>query len=134
MLLQVPISVGELIDKWTILRIKDQRITDAAKRANVRTELDALSAVITKHGLDRAPLDALAQDLERINLALWDIEDDIRVCEKAQDFGPRFIALARAVYVTNDDRARVKKAINLASGSALVEEKFYQDYGTGPVG
>lgn len=125
----VPVSVGELLDKITILRIKSERMQDAGKRANVDKELAALDAVARHHGLDRPDIAALTDRLQAINERLWVIEDDIRDCEIAADFGPRFIELARAVYVTNDERARVKKDINLATGSAFIEEKSYKDYG-----
>lgn len=124
-LIETPISVGELIDKITILEIKAAEIRDAGKLANVRTELDLLAGVAERHGLGRADLAVLKADLAAINRKLWVIEDDIREHEARGDFGESFIALARAVYVTNDERARVKKAINLASGSALTEEKSY---------
>lgn len=130
----VPVSVGELLDKLTILRIKSDRIADPAKRANVDRERAALETVVAAHGLARPDVAALTDTLQAINERLWVIEDDIRDCETAGDFGPRFIALARAVYVTNDERARVKKSINLATGSAFVEEKSYKDYGGGGTG
>jgi len=125
MQLKVEVSVGEVIDKITILEIKDQRIADPAKLANVRTELATLNAALAEALTPSAELDRLRSELFAINAALWDIEDDIRTCEMAGDFGPRFIELARAVYVTNDRRANVKKQINLAVGSRLVEEKSY---------
>lgn len=118
-----PIAAGELIDKITILEIKAARITDAAKRANVMRELDALDALRARHGL--AGLDALTAELKAVNERLWDVEDEIRELEAEQRFDARFIELARAVYVTNDRRAALKKDINLAVGSAIVEEKSY---------
>jgi hypothetical protein len=124
----VPTAPGELVDKLTILRIKAERITDGAKLANVRHEMTVLQATADRHLLPSADLQDLWEELYQINLRLWVIEDDIRDCERNGDFGPTFVALARAVYVTNDDRARVKKAINLHLGSALVEEKSYADY------
>ncbi|WP_245504658.1 DUF6165 family protein [Aquabacter spiritensis] len=118
-----PISAGELIDKITILEIKAERISDPAKRANVVHELDALAALREVHGLGTVA--ALAEALKAVNAALWDIEDEIRVLEREQRFDARFVALARAVYVTNDRRAALKKDINRAVGSAIVEEKSY---------
>jgi hypothetical protein len=124
----VPTSPGELIDKLTILRLKSERIADPARLANVRHEKAVLDAAARAHLPDSAELAALWEELYRINAALWQIEDDIRDCERGGDFGPRFIELARSVYRTNDRRAAVKKRINEALGSALVEEKSYADY------
>jgi len=125
----IPVAPGELIDKLTILRLKRERIADPAKLANVRHEEAMLGAVAA--GLPPSPrLAELWQELYAINARLWVIEDDIRNRERAGDFGPRFIALARAVYRVNDERAAVKKAINLHLGSALIEEKSYADYGS----
>jgi len=123
--LLVEVSVGEVIDKITILEIKDQRITDPKKLANVRAELTTLNDTLAGVLKPSAELDRLRKELFDINAALWDIEDEIRECETAKDFGPKFIELARAVYFTNDKRAAVKKQINLAVGSRLVEEKSY---------
>ncbi|WP_375279460.1 DUF6165 family protein [Pseudooctadecabacter sp.] len=125
----VPTAPGELIDKLTILRLKEERIDDPAKVANVRVEKDALMATAKAHIPASADLDALWEELYRVNADLWVIEDDIRDCEKAKDFGDTFIRLARAVYITNDRRADVKKKINLLLGSALIEEKSYSDHG-----
>ncbi|MBW7922737.1 MAG: hypothetical protein H3C51_11630 [Rubellimicrobium sp.] len=125
----IPVAPGELIDKLTILRLKRERIADPAKLANMRLEEAMLAAVADD--LPQSPrLIGLGDDLYAINARLWQIEDDIRLCERDGDFGPRFIALARAVYRVNDDRAAVKKAINLHLGSAIVEEKSYADYGS----
>lgn len=123
--LLVEVSVGEVIDKITILEIKDQRISDPGKLANVRAELTTLNGTLAGVLKPSAELDRLRKELFDINAALWDIEDEIRECETAKDFGPKFIELARAVYFTNDKRAAVKKQINLAVGSRLVEEKSY---------
>jgi Family of unknown function (DUF6165) len=130
MLIQAPISLGELIDKITILEIKAINISDAAKLQNVNHELNILNQKISRL-LDAAGLQKLAplkQALKEINQALWVIEDDIRDCEYVKDFSDTFIQLARAVYVTNDQRAKVKKEINLAFGSELIEEKSYKEY------
>jgi len=124
----VPISPGELLDKITILRIKSARIGDLGKLANVRHELALLEATWAS-AVPRG--DAIAADeqaLESVNAKLWDIEDQIRDEERAQRFGERFITLARAVYICNDERAAIKKRVNVALGSALVEEKSYRPY------
>ena len=126
--IHVPISPGELIDKITILQIKSDRMTDPAKVANVRTELALLqttwqSSAHAKHDIERE-----WADLRRINEALWDIEDKIRDKEREQQFDAEFIELARAVYVTNDERAAVKRTINTKLGSRIVEEKSYAKY------
>jgi hypothetical protein len=123
-----PISAGELLDKITILKIKSDKLTDAEKLKNVQTELTALNAVAANAFEFDAPLSKLVDQLQNINGKLWVIEDDIRDCERAGDFGAEFVRLARAVYVTNDVRAQLKKDINLLLGSALVEEKSYQKY------
>ncbi|HLO78834.1 MAG TPA: DUF6165 family protein [Magnetospirillum sp.] len=124
----VPVSWGEVIDKITILEIKAERLTDAAKLANVTTELNELVAVREREFPGHQALATLAGELKAINEKLWVIEDDIRDCERAKDFGPRFIELARAVYFTNDERAQAKRKINDLLGSALVEEKSYAPY------
>ena len=124
----VPVSVGEVIDKVTILEIKSERITDEAKLNNVAAELEALRPLVSGGVFDSAELVELTDGLRRVNAELWDIEDNIRAEEAGGRFGDRFIELARAVYVTNDRRADLKKKINLATGSVLVEEKSYEDY------
>ena len=131
-LISTPVSFGELIDKITILEIKSELMRDAAKVANVRAELDMLNATWTQHPASRTDISAERAELKRINQELWDIEDEIRLQEKAQAFDARFIELARAVYFTNDKRAAVKREINRKLGSKLVEEKSYQDYGAPP--
>lgn len=125
MQMMVEVSVGEVIDKITILELKNAKISDPAKLANVQAELTTLNDTVAAALTPTAELDALRAELYAINAALWEIEDEIRICESRGDFGPRFIELARAVYVTNDQRATVKKKINLAVGSRLVEEKSY---------
>lgn len=125
----VPTAPGELIDKLTILRLKEERISDPTKVANVRIEREALTKTADAHIATSAELEALWESLYQINATLWDIEDDIRACEMAQDFGENFIRLARAVYITNDRRADIKKQINLLLGSELIEEKSYTDHG-----
>jgi len=127
----VPVSFGELLDKIAILQIKSERMSDEAKLANVRKELDALSATWLGHPAAGHDIVNLRAELKSVNQRLWDIEDDIRRCEQRQDFGAEFIRLARAVYFENDERAAIKKQINLALGSSYVEEKSYQDYRAG---
>jgi hypothetical protein len=127
----VPVSFGELLDKIAILEIKSERMADPAKLANVRRELDALNATWAQAPAARIDIVAQRAALKAVNERLWVIEDDIRVKEKAQAFDDEFIRLARAVYFENDERARIKREINLALGSAYVEEKSYQDYGSG---
>ena len=124
----VPISPGELLDKITILRIKSARMTDEAKLRNVRVELAALEQTWRDSGSAIPEVAADEAALQRVNEELWDIEDRIRDKERAKEFDAVFIELARAVYVTNDERARFKKNINVTLGSRLVEEKSYQPY------
>ena len=124
----VPVSPGELIDKITILEIKAERIADPAKLVNVRHQLTLLEGVRDEALAGSPKLTALADDLRSVNSILWDVEDDIRACEAAKDFGSRFIELARSVYRTNDKRAALKKEIDELFGSAITEEKSYEDY------
>ena len=126
--LMVPISPGELIDKITILEIKSQRMTDAAKLHNVRAELALLTDTWRVSPFSATDIRAEWDALREVNGKLWDIEDRIRDRERDGDFGAEFIELARAVYVTNDERAVLKKKINTKLGSTLVEEKSYADY------
>ena len=124
----VPVSWGEIIDKITILEIKAERLNDAAKLANVTKELNELVAVREREFPAHAELAKRSAELKAINEKLWVVEDDIRDCERAKDFGAKFVELARAVYFTNDERANVKRKINDLLGSALVEEKSYAPY------
>ena len=130
--LLVPVSYGELLDKIAILQIKAERMADPAKVANVRRELSALERTWMAHPAAQKDVAELRARLKAVNERLWVIEDDIRVKEKAKAFDDEFVRLARSVYVQNDERARLKKDINLALGSAYVEEKSYQDYGAPP--
>ena len=127
----VPVSPGELLDKITILRIKLARMSDASKVANVRHELALLDATWGESAHINVDLSAEVRALEAVNARLWDIEDDIRDHEARGAFDARFIELARAVYVNNDERAAIKKRINVKLGSKIVEEKSYKDYGKG---
>ena len=126
--IQTPVSYGELIDKITILEIKSERIGDPAKRANVGVELGLLNASWAEHPASRTDIALERARLRAVNEALWDIEDHIRLKEKAKAFDVEFIELARSVYIRNDERAAVKRAINEKLGSTLIEEKSYQDY------
>jgi hypothetical protein len=127
-LIEVPVSYGELIDKITILEIKSVRIADPAKLANVRNELELLGATWANDGASETDIGPERERLYAVNQALWDIEDKIRLKERAQAFDAEFIELARSVYFQNDERAAIKREINLKLGSDLVEEKSYQDY------
>lgn len=127
--LHVPVSVGELIDKITILAIKLRQIDDPERLEHIRSEHTALEAVVRSADLrSLAGLEPLEQDLLAVNETLWRIEDDIRACERRRDFGAGFIALARSVYRTNDQRAELKRRINVLCGSRYVEEKSYNPY------
>lgn len=127
-LIQTPVSYGELIDKITILEIKSRRIADEGKLANVRNELDLLNATWANDAASQTDIAGERERLLAVNEALWDIEDRIRLKEKAKAFDQAFIELARSVYIRNDERAAIKREINLRLGSQLVEEKSYQDY------
>ena len=128
MVVKIPVSWGELFDKLTILEIKQARIDAPQKLENINKELEALRQVCRGAQLPGAPLQVLIDELRRINESIWDIEDDIRACERDKDFSETFIALARAVYKTNDRRAEIKLRINRLLGSDLIEEKSYEAY------
>ena len=119
----VPVSIGEHIDKITILEIKAEHITDSGKLNNVRKELELLLT------LDREGIVGSEEyyKLHEVNQSLWDVEDEIRVKDRENDFGVRFVELAREVYRLNDERSQIKKDINLKYGSDLIEEKSYDD-------
>jgi hypothetical protein len=127
-IIQVPVSPGEVLDKITILEIKSERISDTDKVANVKRELELLSASWLKAVDEDDTVRRIHSELKTINEALWEIEDDIRDKERAREFDQVFIDLARSVYVTNDQRANAKKELNIYLGSEIVEEKSYQDY------
>jgi hypothetical protein len=122
-----PISVGELIDKITILRIKADKIHDGAARDNVRRELDQLLHIRARLEL-AADLGAAEEQLFAVNLQLWKVEDDVRDLERLGDFGARFVELARSIYRLNDQRSALKRRINAVTSSAIVEEKSYSSY------
>ena len=126
--LLVPVSPGELLDKITILRIKVARIQDAGKLANVKLELSLLEQTWKDSGGAAHDVAREERALENVNERLWDIEDRIRDKEARQTFDREFIELARAVYICNDERAAIKKRINLQLGSRLIEEKSYKQY------
>jgi len=125
----VPVSWGELIDKITILEIKADRLNAADAARNAEHELGLLRGVLATMGGDAPPeLAGLAAELATINRRLWDIEDAIRAKEAARSFDADFISLARAVYHSNDERSRIKRAINGLLGSVIIEEKQYVGY------
>jgi hypothetical protein len=126
--IKVPVSPGELLDKITILRIKAQRMRDAEKLNNVRLELQALEQTWGASSYAKLDIAADIDALLKVNERLWVIEDDIRDKERAQAFDARFIELARAVYFENDERAAIKRRININLGSRIVEEKSYARY------
>lgn len=119
--MQIEVSNGEIVDKYTILLIKADEITDEEKLKNIRNEISLLFTIIASIPVKITDF----MDLSRVNRELWDVEDDLRECEKQQVFDDYFIQLARSVYKLNDERAAIKKQINLSTGSNLVEEKSY---------
>jgi len=123
--ISVPVAFAELLDKISILEIKSERISAPEKRANVMAELTALETAWAAHPASAVDIASLCAELKAVNERLWELEDAIRRKEKAQAFDAGFIALARSVYRDNDERARIKKAINLALGSGYIEEKSY---------
>jgi len=122
--MKIEVSIGEVVDKWTILSIKALNIRDREKLINVFKERAYLNTVIDSEILH----DPLVDELLKVNKKLWNVEDDLRICEKDKDFSIRFIDLARSVYKLNDERANIKKKINIKYGSEFVEEKSYQPY------
>ena len=128
MTIKVDVSVGEFLDKVTILEIKSERIKDAAKLENVNKELNLLKKTWAESEFAKADITDEMNRLKAINEKLWEIEDDIRDKERDRAFDEKFIELARAVYYSNDERAAIKKELNLKLGSGLVEEKSYSDY------
>ena len=127
--MKIEVSNGELLDKLTILELKIQNIKDTSKLVNVYKEYNELNP-LSKELFEKSNSDLQNHyiQLAEINAELWKIEDDIRECERNKDFGEKFVALARAVYITNDKRCEVKKNINIITGSELVEEKGYEEY------
>ena len=127
MLINTPISLGELVDKISILIIKQKNITDETKLDHVKKELDFLQKTLMNY-VQQEEIDNYLENLININSKLWNIEDDIRECERKKLFDQTFIDLARSVYFTNDERAKVKNDINKTFGSELVEVKSYEEY------
>ena len=128
MKVNIPVSLGELLDKISILEIKKKKIQNESKLKNIKKELIGLRNVLDKLNIDLSQIDDLYKDLYEINLSLWEIEDSIRILEKNKDFEKQFIDLARSVYITNDKRFEVKNEINKLFNSEYVEEKSYEDY------
>ena len=126
MIVNAPISVGELIDKITILRIKSEQINDISKLKNVTQELELLNDIKTNLNINSDNVDTLEQQLYEVNRELWVIEDTKRQCEREQNFGLGFVYVARQVYLKNDLRAAIKRSINQLVGSTIVEEKSYK--------
>ncbi len=127
-MIKVVLSVGELIDKITILQLKMKFIKNKEQLKNIRNELGTLKPLLKENNLETPKINELFAELYEINLELWKIEDKIREKERQSDFSDEFISLARSVYFTNDKRADIKKKINLISGSELIEEKSYAKY------
>jgi len=128
MSIKTEISVGEFLDKLTILQIKQVRIQDRTKHANIIKELNVLTDLWQQSPYSHADIEQELKQLSSVNEQLWEIEDDIRAKEEKREFDERFIELARSVYIINDRRARIKKTINEKLGSGLVEEKSYKEY------
>lgn len=128
MALTIEVSAGEFLDKLTILEIKSERIRDVEKLRNVRAELKLLRAAWERSPLSRTDVSSPLEALKRVNEALWDIEEKIRLKEAAGEFDDEFVRLARSVYQTNDRRAEIKRELNRLLGSRLIEEKSYPDY------
>ena len=128
MSISVPVSWGELLDKITILKIKKEKITDPIKLKNISHELNLLITIRDQNIRPSEDLTSLCASLQEVNERLWQIEDEIRLCEKKSTFGDDFVRLARAVYQTNDMRSAYKYQINILLDSEVVEEKSYQQY------
>ena len=127
MLINISVSLGELLDKISILIIKQKNITEHGKLENINKELETLNDTL-KNYLKEQDFDFYLKSLLSINTKLWKIEDDIRECERKKKFDQKFVDLARSVYFTNDERAKIKNEINKTFGSELVEVKSYKKY------
>jgi hypothetical protein len=128
MQVSIPISVGELIDKITILEIKNKKISDEEKLFSIQKELSSLKNILKNLNLENDSLMPLYEELLKVNYELWNIEDEIRISEKNNRFDSSFIELARSVYITNDKRFEIKNKINKLFNSEIKEEKSYEDY------
>ncbi|MGB0629341.1 MAG: DUF6165 family protein [Alphaproteobacteria bacterium] len=126
--IKIDAAPGELIDKITILEIKAERIDDEVKRANVTYELATLTNARELAIETSDQIRDLSNRLKAVNEKLWEIEDEIRLCEREENFGPHFVELARSVYRFNDERAEIKREINTLLGARIVEEKSYSEY------
>ena len=128
MIINTPISLGELLDRISILKIKDKNISDSEKRKLVKNELDLLKETLNKNIKNEEEILNYIEDLLKVNSKLWKIEDDLRECERNKKFDEKFIELARSVYFTNDERANIKREINISSNSKFIEVKSYKNY------
>ena len=127
-MITIKVSPGELIDKITILKLKNKFIHNENQLKNINIELDILLPILSKNNLNTEEFEQLSDELYIVNNKLWEIEDNIRDKERLSDFGEEFIKLARDVYFTNDKRSEIKKKINILAGSEIIEEKSYSDY------
>ena len=127
-MITIKVSPGELIDKITILKLKNKFIHNENQLKNINMELDILLPILNKNNLNTDEFEQLSDELYIINNKLWEIEDNIRDKERLSDFGEEFVKLARDVYFTNDKRSEIKKKINILAGSEIIEEKSYSDY------
>ena len=127
-LINTPVSYGEILDKITILEIKQKNIIDENKLKNIKHELNILTTTWDKEVPSSNEIIQLKEQLKQVNQSLWDIEDNVRIKESKKEFDDEFVQIARSVYYENDKRAAVKKEVNLLLGSELIEEKSYQDY------
>ncbi len=128
MIIKAPTSIGDLIDRLSILEIKKERIHDLNKIEYVNTELKSLQVLLNEENINLKKINNLYEEISNINSKLWEIEDDIRECERNKDFGDNFIKLARSVYINNDIRAKIKSKINKEFGSKIMEVKSYKEY------
>tara|TARA_B100000131_G_C18125449_1_gene614506 strand:- start:44 stop:433 length:390 start_codon:yes stop_codon:yes gene_type:complete len=124
----IPISIGELVDKITILQIKSENVKDDSKLKNINKEYESLNKILSSLELDENKFTPLYEELYKTNLKLWNIEDEIRLLEKKESFEEKFISTARSVYITNDIRFEIKNKINIIFGSEFIEEKSYKKY------
>ena len=126
--IKIPVSSGELIDKISILKIKRKKIINKSKLRNINKELSLLNKIYKNNFKKNKKILLYEKKLIKINKKLWDVEDKIRLLESKKNFNQKFIDLARAVYINNDQRSEIKKKINELTGSPLIEEKSYKSY------